>query len=305
MMQCMYCCAKINTKWKYAIDNNICPVCGKTIVDDNLKYLYSSLNSTTQMIAKIKESIRSYSKKDPVEYKQNMSVEDYKEYVKNRLKINLQQDVYQGLDDIEKRLDDLEKLKTNIECAIEEPEKSLNKDGPESFTIKDLLDLTGTDGLYILENLYKFGYTNLYMDDYINLNKSLGHGIVERIIDNDKKIINNDNNIFFQKTVELPKEINDKKDSYKFRIDDFEKLRRLEDNIKKSKEAFKDGVASFKRSKLSENDKASAINLIKKDKELEVKLLMDKILSAQSCEEDFCEKDFCEEDFLSERLIQG
>jgi len=56
---------------------------------------------------------------------------------------------------------------------------------------------------------------------------------------------------------------------------------------------------------LSENDKASAINLIKKDKELEVKSLMDKILSAQSCEEDFCEKDFCEEDFLSERLIQG
>jgi hypothetical protein len=42
-MKCMSCEAEISPKWKYAIENNICPFCGQPIMDELLKNLLTTL----------------------------------------------------------------------------------------------------------------------------------------------------------------------------------------------------------------------------------------------------------------------
>ena len=42
-MKCKSCNSEINPKWKHAIDNNICPFCGESIMDEELKKMFSSL----------------------------------------------------------------------------------------------------------------------------------------------------------------------------------------------------------------------------------------------------------------------
>ena len=38
-MKCNSCESEINPKWKYAIDNNVCPFCGQSVIDEQLKIL--------------------------------------------------------------------------------------------------------------------------------------------------------------------------------------------------------------------------------------------------------------------------
>ena len=45
-MKCISCESDINPKWKHAIDQNICPYCGQSIMDEALKNLLSILNDT-------------------------------------------------------------------------------------------------------------------------------------------------------------------------------------------------------------------------------------------------------------------
>ena len=43
-MKCISCESEINTKWKHAIDANMCPFCGQNIMEGELKDLLSSLS---------------------------------------------------------------------------------------------------------------------------------------------------------------------------------------------------------------------------------------------------------------------
>lgn len=45
-MRCISCEIEINPQWQHAIDMNVCPFCGKHILDENLKNLFSSLRET-------------------------------------------------------------------------------------------------------------------------------------------------------------------------------------------------------------------------------------------------------------------
>lgn len=49
-MQCISCKLEINPQWAHAIDINICPFCGKNIMDDNLKKLFATLRSTMDQL---------------------------------------------------------------------------------------------------------------------------------------------------------------------------------------------------------------------------------------------------------------
>jgi len=50
-MRCMSCEAEINPKWKHAIENNICPSCGSSIMLEELKNLLSSLRGTMEIFS--------------------------------------------------------------------------------------------------------------------------------------------------------------------------------------------------------------------------------------------------------------
>lgn len=45
-MKCISCEIEINPQWKHAIDINVCPFCGKHIMEEHLKNLFSSLRET-------------------------------------------------------------------------------------------------------------------------------------------------------------------------------------------------------------------------------------------------------------------
>jgi hypothetical protein len=49
-MKCMSCEAEINPQWKHAIDKNLCPFCGKDIMEEHLKNLFSSLRETMEQL---------------------------------------------------------------------------------------------------------------------------------------------------------------------------------------------------------------------------------------------------------------
>ncbi len=45
-MKCISCEIEINPQWKHAIDMNVCPFCGKHIMEEHLKNLFASLRET-------------------------------------------------------------------------------------------------------------------------------------------------------------------------------------------------------------------------------------------------------------------
>jgi len=45
-MRCISCTTEINPQWKHAIDMNVCPFCGKHIMEEHLKNLFAALSST-------------------------------------------------------------------------------------------------------------------------------------------------------------------------------------------------------------------------------------------------------------------
>lgn len=45
-MKCVSCDIEINPKWKHAIEINICPFCGNSIMEEHLKNLFHSLSET-------------------------------------------------------------------------------------------------------------------------------------------------------------------------------------------------------------------------------------------------------------------
>lgn len=49
-MQCNSCNTNIDPKWKHAIDKNICPFCGQSILEEHLKQLISTLSTTMEQL---------------------------------------------------------------------------------------------------------------------------------------------------------------------------------------------------------------------------------------------------------------
>jgi hypothetical protein len=49
-MECISCKLEINPQWAHAIDMNVCPFCGKNIMDDKLKKLFASLRETMEQL---------------------------------------------------------------------------------------------------------------------------------------------------------------------------------------------------------------------------------------------------------------
>ena len=56
-MKCISCEIEINPKWKHAIDINVCPFCGKEIMDSQLKDLLSSLSDIMNKMQEYSESL--------------------------------------------------------------------------------------------------------------------------------------------------------------------------------------------------------------------------------------------------------
>lgn len=49
-MKCVSCETEINPKWRHAIDINVCPFCGKYILEEHLKNLFTSLATTMESL---------------------------------------------------------------------------------------------------------------------------------------------------------------------------------------------------------------------------------------------------------------
>lgn len=51
-MKCISCAVEINPQWQHAIDMNVCPFCGKHIMEEHLKNLFASLRETMSSLQK-------------------------------------------------------------------------------------------------------------------------------------------------------------------------------------------------------------------------------------------------------------
>lgn len=56
-MKCMSCEVEINPKWKHAININVCPFCGASIMEEHLKNLFSSLSETMENLSVYRDQL--------------------------------------------------------------------------------------------------------------------------------------------------------------------------------------------------------------------------------------------------------
>jgi len=56
-MKCISCETEINPKWKHAIDINVCPFCGKHIMEEHLKNCVAALSDAMDAMAKYPEQL--------------------------------------------------------------------------------------------------------------------------------------------------------------------------------------------------------------------------------------------------------
>lgn len=56
-MKCVSCETEINPKWKHAIDINVCPFCGKHIMEEHLKNCVTALAAAMEAMAKYPEQL--------------------------------------------------------------------------------------------------------------------------------------------------------------------------------------------------------------------------------------------------------
>lgn len=59
-MKCISCESEINPKWVHAVEINICPFCGKHIMEEHLKNLFSSLRETMSQLQAYPEQINDW-----------------------------------------------------------------------------------------------------------------------------------------------------------------------------------------------------------------------------------------------------
>lgn len=88
-MKCVSCETEINPKWKHAIDINVCPFCGKHIMEEHLKNCVTSLAAAMDAMAKYPEQLddwllsnHNYIKTDSPDLKSYLPKEAFKEIKK-------------------------------------------------------------------------------------------------------------------------------------------------------------------------------------------------------------------------------
>lgn len=59
-MKCISCETEINPKWKHAIESNICPFCGKSIIEEKAKELLTSLSTIMECLNSYPEHLRDW-----------------------------------------------------------------------------------------------------------------------------------------------------------------------------------------------------------------------------------------------------
>lgn len=59
-MKCVSCEMEINPQWKHAIDANICPFCGKYILEEHLKNLLSSLGEVMDKLQEYQDQLNDW-----------------------------------------------------------------------------------------------------------------------------------------------------------------------------------------------------------------------------------------------------
>lgn len=59
-MKCMSCQSDINPKWKHAIDTNLCPCCGNTIMEEEVKKLLAALSDSMEGLSKHPEYLNDW-----------------------------------------------------------------------------------------------------------------------------------------------------------------------------------------------------------------------------------------------------
>jgi len=85
-MKCVSCETEINPKWKHAIDINVCPFCGKHIMEEHLKNCVTALAAAMDAMAKYPEQLddwllsnHNYIKTDSPDLKSYLPKEAFKE----------------------------------------------------------------------------------------------------------------------------------------------------------------------------------------------------------------------------------
>lgn len=85
-MKCVSCETEINPKWKHAIDINVCPFCGKHIMEEHLKNCLTTLAAAMDAMMKYPEQLddwllsnHNYIKTDSPDLKQYLPKEVFKE----------------------------------------------------------------------------------------------------------------------------------------------------------------------------------------------------------------------------------
>ena len=59
-MKCISCETEINPKWAHAIDMNVCPFCGKHIMEEHLKNLFATLRETMEDLSKYQDQLNDW-----------------------------------------------------------------------------------------------------------------------------------------------------------------------------------------------------------------------------------------------------
>lgn len=59
-MKCISCEVEINPQWQHAIDMNVCPFCGKHIMEEHLKNLFTSLRETMASLQKYPDQLNDW-----------------------------------------------------------------------------------------------------------------------------------------------------------------------------------------------------------------------------------------------------
>ncbi len=59
-MKCISCDTEINPQWAHAINMNVCPFCGKHIMEEHLKNLFSSLRETMDQLLQYPEQLNDW-----------------------------------------------------------------------------------------------------------------------------------------------------------------------------------------------------------------------------------------------------
>lgn len=129
-MKCISCETEINPKWAHAIDMNVCPFCGKHIMEEHLKNLFATLRETMDDLQKYPEQLNdwmlsnhSYIKTDSPNIAQYMPEEMLKELKKSKAD-----------EDFQKRKDAQNKFTVKVQTETGEEEVEAEKIQSEERT---------------------------------------------------------------------------------------------------------------------------------------------------------------------------